>query len=265
MNLIDGSIAGSAGIATNTTTGSTTNPPDAQIGTISTNTSLTGKTFTLAIAGQPDVTFTFGTATGDVGVGATNVDSASNLASALNNSGLSELANFRFTSDSSGNVFAYYTGQRQLHQQHPVTDEQHVRRHHQYDHGLFHRLYRDSYVRRHALTPGDSVTIGSHVIDFGAFDTNTVAGYALNSPPTTLPEADLGNTGGTYSVTAGAVANLASLLNAAGYTDLAGVTFKAGGTNNLSLIATYSGTNATPPTISTFYTSATPDTLTGAR
>jgi len=269
VNLINGSIAGGASLATSTATGSATTAPKAVIGQVLSNTGLSNGTFTLTVNGQPAITLTFGTSASDVAIGATAADTAANLAASLNNSGLAQLSNFRFSADSSGNVYAYYTGSATSLGNIPsVTASSSVA-----DTsissaaGSGNPLGQASFsaatvigtiTAGGVINVGDTMTIGTHTVHFDAYNTNAGTGYDAG-PPANI---DLG-TGPNTSITAGALTNLASYLNSVagsnGFTDLTGITFSTASsvsTDGNELVATYTGSSATPPTISTSFASA---------
>jgi len=269
VNLINGSIAGGASLTTSTATGSATTAPKAVIGQVLTNSGLSNGTFTLTVNGQPAITLTFGTSASDVAIGATAADTAANLAASLNNSGLAQLSNFRFSADSSGNVSAYYTGSATSLANIPsVTASSSVA-----DTiissaaGSGNPLGAASFsaatvigtiTAGGVINVGDTMTIGTHTVHFDAYNTNAGTGYDAG-PPANI---DLG-TGPNTTITAGALTNLAAYLNSVagsnGFEDLTGITFSTASsvsTDGNELVATYTGSSATPPTISTSFASA---------
>ncbi len=107
VNLLNGAIAGGSNITTNIAAGNATTPLQA---TVFTTTATSGSDYTsgdtLTING---VTLALKTSSTDL-AGHTAVDSAANIAAALNASGAPQLANYHFSSDAAGNVLANYTG-----------------------------------------------------------------------------------------------------------------------------------------------------------
>jgi|GEM_PF-956651 len=261
VKLINGSIKGGTSLATNTTQGSTVLPPSATIATIASNTALSGKTVTLQVSGQAAVTFTFGTSSGQVGVGATAADSAANLAAAINSSGSAGIAGFHFGSDSSGNVTAYYTGKTASVSTIPTLTTTTSNSTNVTGTGAATFSASTSIATvSGTLNVGDKITVGAHEFTLVA-NGDVTAGFAAGNRKIAL-----GLSTDTGGVTGGALANLATYLNSAagtaGFTDISGITF---GTNTAatSLTAYYSGSNSTAPTISTSYTSNSPNVLVG--
>lgn len=235
--LIDGSTSGGTSITTNITDGSTALPVTAAIGTV--GSVVSGDTFTLKIAGQATQTFTFGTATTDVGVGATAADSAANLAAAINNSGLSQLANVRVVA-TGANLTAYYTGSASSISNIPtITSGQtggHISSTGTASFGGGTTLA----TITGTINANDTFTLGSHTITF-------VASGATGAQV---------NIGVSNTAT---LANLATYFNtnsgSSGFEDIANITFTSDADE---LFGVYSGSGSTRPVLTSTYTIADP-------
>ena len=266
VSLLNGSIQGGTNISTNTTKGSTILPPAATIANISTTSGLSGKSVTLQVAGQTAVTFTFGSSSGQVAVGATAADSVANLAAAINNSGSAGLADYHFTSDSSGNLKAFYTGKANSISTIPTltssTNDSNATVVSGTGASSFSASTNIATITG-SLNVGDTITVGAHTFTVAA-NGDATAGFAAGNNKIAL-----GTSLSAGGVTGGALANLASYLNSAagtaGFTDISGITFGTDTTTATSpkLTAYYSGSSSTAPTISTSYSAHSPDFLVG--
>ncbi len=270
VGLIDGSISGGASINTNTTNGSSNLPVSASIASFGAN-AVAGDTITVKVSGQTTQTFTFGSGTGQIAVGATAADSASNLSSALNNSGLSQLSDFRFQtgSDSLGNpnVSAYYTGHAASISNIPaLTIGTTSTAFTTTAAPVFTAATQIGLVSGN-INAGDTFSIGSHTVTFAAGNTNAAAGgYVVTGGNISV---DIGTTGNSTGSTATAFTNLVTALNtasgAAGFSDISGISFSqttatpvATGISTYALNAAFSGVGANQPKLSTTFTPITP-------
>ncbi|MEI6743648.1 MAG: hypothetical protein WCL35_07765, partial [bacterium] len=284
VKLLNGGIQGGTKVNTNTTNGSAVGPVSATIATVGATvtggtTVAAGDTYTLTVAGQPAITLTFGTATGNVGIGATAAATASNLASALNNSGLSQLANFRFQS-SGTTVSASYTGSASSIANIPslATSATTTAT------GALTATAAPSFTTATQIgsisgtvSANDTFTIGTHTLTFvangsTAAGTNPTTGagastLAGNQQIAIGSAATAATATNTAPVTSAAVDNLVTYLNSVagttGFTDLTGLTFSkttstSNGSTAYALNAVYSGVGASQPTISTSYNALSP-------